>query len=347
MASSKSALRNSHSHLSFGMVFVRGLLSGLKRKGITFDHWLRAVGIDPEKLNDNESTVTAHQYAELFRMLIRDLNDEGVCLLSRPLKPGSFELQMRSTLEADTLEGAIKRIVHVLRLLNDDLEFIFCQEDGLAGVELHFHHADTEKNPFVHEQFLRIYWRAFAWLVGGNLPAERFDFAFPRPSYCEGYGRIFPAPWRFDAPHSAMWFLADRMRYPACRDKDALRTFVANSPVNVILPRRDLGYSERVRVHLNRSIPAWPDLEATAAAMNMSVSSLQRHMVAEGTTFRELRDQLRRDIAIFRLNTSEVSLIQLASDLGFADATVFQRAFKSWTGYPPGQYRRTGKSNDN
>lgn len=341
--SSRSPQRISNSHLRFGMVFVRGLLSGLQRKNVDCTHWLESVGIDPGQLNESHCTVTAHQFAELFRVLIQDLDDESLSLLSRPLKPGSFALQMRSTLGAGTLMEAVKHMLHVLRLLNDDLEFVCKQEDGLVGLELHFHNAETAQNSFVHEQFLRIYWRAFAWLVGGNLPAERFDFAFPRPLYCEGYSRIFPAPWRFDAPHSAMWFLAERMHYPVCRDKDALSVFVANSPVNLILPRRDLGHCERVRVHLRHSIPRWPDLESTAAALNMSVSSLQRHLMAEGTTFRELRDQLRRDIAIFRLNTSEVTLTHLATDLGFADAAAFQRAFKSWTGYPPGQYRRTGK----
>ena len=341
---SKSSLRTGDSHLRFGMVFVRGLLSGLLRKKINCDRWLDSVGIDPAQLNGNDCTVTAHQYAELFRVLIRDLDDEGLGLLSRPLKSGSFALQMRSTIDASTLLEAIGRILHVLRLLNDDLEFVYREADGLAGVELHFHNAETAKNPFVHEQYLRIYWRAFAWLVGGNLPAVRFDFAFPRPPYCEGYSRIFPAPWHFEAPHSAMWFLAERMHHPVCRDKNALSAFVANSPVNVILPRRDLGCSERVRVHLQHAMPQWSDLEMTAKTLNMSVSSLQRHLTAEGTSFRELRDQLRRDIAIFRLTTSEVSLIKLGSDLGFADKAAFQRAFKSWTGYPPGQYRRTGKS---
>lgn len=344
--SPKSPFQVGHSHVRYGMVFVRGLLSGLQRRNINCDHWLNAVGIDPTHLNDSEASVTAHQYAELFRVLILDLNDEVASLLSRPLKPGSFALQMRSAIDAESLKIAIKRALHVLRLLIDDLEFIYVEKDDLAGIELHFHNSEAEENHFVHEQFLRVYWRAFAWLIGGNLPAVRFDFAFPQPVYCEAYSRIFPAPWRFDAQHSAMWFQAEYMRYPVCRDKNALSAFVANSPITVILPRKDLGHSERVRVYLRRSIPLWPDLEATASSLNMSVSSLQRHLVTEGTTFRELRDQLRRDIAIFKLNTSEVTLNKLAADLGFADTAAFQRAFKSWTGHPPGQYRRIGKQSE-
>jgi len=80
---------------------------------------------------------------------------------------------------------------------------------------------------------------------------------------------------------------------------------------------------------------------ATAArSLHMSVSTLQRHLATEGTSFQSLKDQLRRDVAIVRLNTSTVPLAALAEELGFSDSAAFQRAFKTWTGGAPGSYRR-------
>jgi AraC-like DNA-binding protein len=75
----------------------------------------------------------------------------------------------------------------------------------------------------------------------------------------------------------------------------------------------------------------------------MSASTLQRRLATEGTTFKALKDQLRREIAIQRLHADRVSLKSLAAELGFADSFAFQRAFKSWTGCPPGAYRRAGR----
>src|SRR5207245_70477 len=76
-----------------------------------------------------------------------------------------------------------------------------------------------------------------------------------------------------------------------------------------------------------------------AEQLHMSTSTLQRHLALEGTSFRALKDDLRRDLAIVRLNTSEVPLAALAAELGFADGPAFQRAFKTWTGSAPGSYR--------
>ena len=42
----------------------------------------------------------------------------------------------------------------------------------------------------------------------------------------------------------------------------------------------------------------------------------------------------------WRLPTSRLSPVQLASELGFSDSPTFQRAFKHWTGQHCGAYRR-------
>ena len=71
----------------------------------------------------------------------------------------------------------------------------------------------------------------------------------------------------------------------------------------------------------------------------MVISTLQRQLAEEGTTFQAVKDDLRRDIAIQRLSGSVVPLSTLATELGFSDSATFQRAFKVWTGSPPGAYR--------
>ena len=117
---------------------------------------------------------------------------------------------------------------------------------------------------------------------------------------------------------------------------------ISSAPGIVVIPERnEHTTSARVRGHLQRARPAWPDLAATADALHLSTSTLQRRLAAEGLSFRMLKDQLRLDLAIVRLNTTNDSLAVVATDLGFADSPAFQRAFKHWTGSAAGAYRRT------
>jgi AraC-like DNA-binding protein len=100
--------------------------------------------------------------------------------------------------------------------------------------------------------------------------------------------------------------------------------------------------SSQLRRLLSRDSSRWPDLEAVAAHLHISPQTLRRHLREEGSSFQELKDQLRRDIAIYHLSRADLSLQQIAEQLGFSEPSAFHRAFKKWTGLTPGAYRAQG-----
>ncbi|MGJ7509762.1 AraC family transcriptional regulator [Variovorax sp. GT1P44] len=325
------------------IAFVHGMLSGVVARGVSTDSFVADAGIAPELLAMPGARVGAAQYVALFQLLTNRLDDEMLGFLSRPLRRGSFALIAHSALGAPTLEAAMRRIARTLLLLQDDLVLDAVCEGPLAGWGLRFASPSTARPTFLHELLMRALWRLLAWLAGGQLPAARFDFAFASPPYNGGYAAIFTAPLQFEQPLSALWFEAERLRRPVRRDEAALRTFLADAQAQIIVPRRgDDAVGERVRRHLLETQPQWPDLATTASAMNMSTTTLKRRLAVEGTAFQALKDELRRDVAIQRLNTSTVPMAAIAHELGFADTAAFQRAFKCWTGSAPGVYRRGG-----
>jgi AraC-like DNA-binding protein len=70
----------------------------------------------------------------------------------------------------------------------------------------------------------------------------------------------------------------------------------------------------------------------------MSVRSLERRLAEESTTFRSMRDEMRRDLAIEHICRGD-SVTGIASELGFSDTPSFHRAFRRWTGRCPGSYK--------
>jgi AraC-like DNA-binding protein len=323
------------------IAFVHGMLSGVRARGMSDDALVTDAGIARELLALPGARVGAAQYVALFRLLTSRLDDEMLGFLSRPLRRGSFALIARSALGAPTLAAAMRRIARTLVLLQDDVVLETVREGALSGWGLRFTDPSTPRPTFLHELLLRVLWRLLAWLAGGQLPAMRFDFAFACPPYSGGYAKIFTAPLQFERPLSALWFEAERLQRPVRRDEAALRAFLADVQAQIIVPRHgDDEVGARVRSHLLQSMPHWPDLAATADALHMSTATLKRRLAHETTAFQALKDELRRDVAIQRLNTSTVSLATVAFELGFADAAAFQRAFKCWTGSAPGIYRR-------
>ena len=83
-----------------------------------------------------------------------------------------------------------------------------------------------------------------------------------------------------------------------------------------------------------------------ARALGMSERTLGRALAADGTGFRELRDDVRRDQAIALLVSGE-RIDEVASRLAFANTSSFHRAFRRWTGRSPGAFlaeQRAGRA---
>jgi AraC-like DNA-binding protein len=99
-------------------------------------------------------------------------------------------------------------------------------------------------------------------------------------------------------------------------------------------------FAARVEDLLASSLPGGTDVADVARAMHMSARTLQRRLEQENTRFSEVLDRARLGVARRLLANPESTLTDVAFRLGFADLATFSRAFKRWTGQPPGQWRR-------
>lgn len=71
----------------------------------------------------------------------------------------------------------------------------------------------------------------------------------------------------------------------------------------------------------------------------MSTRSLRRQLAAEGTSYQDLHDRIRRDEAVRQLAYDTRQIKAIARAVGFSDPRGFRRAFKRWTGLTPQQFR--------
>jgi AraC-like DNA-binding protein len=104
---------------------------------------------------------------------------------------------------------------------------------------------------------------------------------------------------------------------------------------------RPTSLADRLASHLAGSLPGGTDVADAARAMHMSPRTLQRRLEQEQTRFSEVLDRARLAEARRQLADPSITLTDVAFRLGFADLATFSRAFKRWTGVPPGQWRRS------
>ncbi len=85
--------------------------------------------------------------------------------------------------------------------------------------------------------------------------------------------------------------------------------------------------------------------EEIAGTLHCSVRTLQRRLKDEGTSYKEIYDEIRKDVAMCYIDNDDKSLYEIGLLLGFTETSAFYKAFKRWTGLSPGEYRRGALEN--
>lgn len=321
--------------------FVRGMLAGARHAGHDPARLLAAVGIAPACLDDDNARVPLAAYAALYNHVNAVLDDEAFGLFQTPMRRGCFEFLCRATITAPHLGEALARARRFLGIVLPDMQIGIERDDGtvILGID--------EKRPlaigrvFAYEWLLRLLHGLSCWLVGRGIALDAVDFPYPRPAHADDYALIYTANSRFDAPALSARIAANLLELPIRRDEAALQRFLDGAPGKLtMLYRNDRELVMRVRDHLRAALPDLPELEETAAALRLTPRTLNRRLEAEGSSFRAIKDALRRDIALARIVKSTQPVATLAADLGYADPSAFYRAFVGWTGLSPTAYRR-------
>ena len=324
--------------------FVSGILSGVARAGLAPESLLEHAEIATSLLHDREARIPVARYAALYRLINERLDDEGFALFSRPLHRGSFEFLCRAAISAATLEEALERIARFLHVVLDDMD-VEVEKSGRAAVIIISEEQALPVGPagrvFAFEWLLRMIHGLAAWLVAHPLPLDEVSFPYPPPLHAADYELVFAPRYTFDAPRLEARFPAEWLALPVRRDEAALAQFLVDAPASITtLYRRDRALALRVREHLRAALPEQLTLPTLARRMFLSPRTLHRRLEDEGTSFRAIKDSLRRELAVDWLTKTARPLGRIGADLGFADAAAFYRAFAAWTGCGPREFRQ-------
>jgi AraC-like DNA-binding protein len=158
----------------------------------------------------------------------------------------------------------------------------------------------------------------------------------PTPTDLTPYTDFFRAPLAFGQGWNGLAFPAEVLDWPTRDSLSAmsadLRLFLNDNYAN--------NFQDQVRLVLN-SMLATRKCTAGAVALTLGLKerTLQRKLKDEGTSFRDLQEQVRSSLAVNYMREPQFRLTDIAEMLGYADLSVFSRSFKRWFGISPQKWR--------
>lgn len=305
---------------------------------------LRSAGISHSVLTNGSSRITVAQYSALYRYGLFALSDEMFGYLPRPLSPGGFEMAWELMLNSGNLEAALQRFTQFCRVAMDgvSVELLVNEQEAMFTVKL----AEPNLDPwhFVPDTMLGSIYRLCIWLSGKNIVLKRAEFCYGAPPHAGEYHFLFPCSHKFGAKdRSAIILERDALQWPIIRRLSELRRLSKETPSCFLgaLPGHQAVANKVYNELVSCPQPNILGCHRIAKKLNMSEQTLRRKLKTEGTSFQEIKDNLRRDVAIYHLSRGKRKISDIGDRLGFSTPGTFSRAFKQWVGVSPEQFRET------
>ena len=356
---------------SVSMAFVRSAVLALDSH--QRQTALAAAGITAAWLALPAARVPAAAFARLWIGVARLLDDEFFGLDARRMKVGTFAMLCHALASQTAVGPALRLALRGFGLCFDDIAVSLRISGGAAGLVIDnrirgrrgravpagvVDEADpadpadpaelADARRFADETLLVMLHGLLCWLAGRRIALTRLDWAHPRPVHADEYRRMFSPLQRFETPATAVWFDARVLQAAVGITPAGLKAFLRDAPQSVFLKQVvETGLSDQARRLCRNALDqgdAAPTLALLARTLGLSAATLRRRLEVEGASWGELKDEVRRDLALQHLVDGRLSVGEIANRLGFNDASTFYRAFRKWTGSAPGAWRSAAAS---
>ena len=144
-------------------------------------------------------------------------------------------------------------------------------------------------------------------------------------------GLFLGNPVEFDCEGTRMTLGRDLLEKRVTQDETSLRHFLKH-PVLIMLTGSyaNDSWTARVRELLHRRLSNMPELKEVAAALEVHPQTLRRRLATEGTTFKDIKNHVRRDTALHYLGKQGLSIEEIGSTEAASDFTVAKTDFWSF-----------------
>lgn len=324
-----------------------GIVKALEMDGLDCRVLFGQLGLDFDALDDPDARFPQDSMTRLWQRAVELSGNPAIGLnMGKVVRPASFHVVGYALMSSRTLIEGFQRLVRYQRIIAESAEVSIRQMDGAYGLVLTVHGDHIPPTRQSAEASLACALSLCNWLSGRPLRPVKVLFQGPEPLDPAPYHQAFSAPLIFNAPYDAVVFERADMEAPLPTANEAMALLHDRFAGEYLARFSGTRVTHKARQALCRLLPQGePKRDVVAQVLHMSQRTLQRRLQEEGTSFQHLLDDTRRELAEQYLTQPDMTLLEIAYLLGFADPSNFFRAFRRWFDTTPGEYRAARAAN--
>lgn len=320
--------------------WCKAMKDAFAQRGLDVESLLAEAGVDLEASGEIDLAQLTDSFSRAWELAVAKTGDPAIGLTVPTHPLNSLGVLSHVVLSAATVQGALQAISRFTHLVSPTATLDLKLEDGRCFVQLNI---APGRRPVPMQRFdfcATVLLHGMRWVTGRPVKAIAVQHPGAEPADPRPWVEAFGCPVRFNAPHCVIEMAMADLALPI-PTADQTVADLCERIATQIAEQQGGSVSIRVRQALMKHLSKGdPRRETVASLLRMSERTLQRRLTEEGTSFVELVDEVRRELAQRYFLHSDFSPTEITFALGFSDPSNFYRACKRWFGRSPSTMRQ-------
>lgn len=313
----------------------------IKHYGLDPQPLFTKAGLEAPESLGSEARLRAVAMQKVWHQAVEATGDEAFGItFAEQIQPMALHGLGFSWMVSDTLKDAFLRLVRYYRLISTGGEIVLQEEHEQYRLWYKLPGPRGIAVPASIDAAMALFIQLCRLTKSSEFKPTRVELQRPKPTNTAKFDAFFQCPIAYDSPDNSLFFSRSLLNEPLPNANPALARANDQVVIDYLKQHDKQDIISTLRALIIENLPSGTlDQNRIASELHMSARSLQRKLRERDSSFTQIVENVRKELAQSYLRDAARSVGEVTYLLGYTEPSNFSRSFKKWTGLSPAEYQ--------